>query len=277
MKWLKCLVALCTLLTSHIVVAGSAHATSGYDDNYHTTDQLILRYQDCPTVDISNTWDQYLGSQTSSYQNAATNSAMGVSERPHFDDANNGNLVAVYWSDHALMSANWTAYAPVVTTVADHIVHIRLTKTGSGCQIVQAYDFGIVEISHPTDLVLNYFFTGKPSYPGGYAGTPIETHSSDTTLYSNNTIDCGGLEVQGAWVNQEGNSGKISWNYESAGRATWSYRFNDNPYSISIGCGGEPSDWLTVNESHDPDEIVYPTMVSNDWVCDTFSYYCVLG
>lgn len=174
MKWLRCLLTLTLMVIGvQLVTANSGYAASDYDDYLHKTDSLVLRYQDCPALDITYTWDQYLGTSVSSFGSISSNGAWGVGERPHFDDFNNQNMVVVYWSENTGLTANWTQYPTWVTTSASHVVYIKMTKQSGDCIIVQSYDSGVIEISQEGTAARNLFFNGNPNYPSGYEGDPI--------------------------------------------------------------------------------------------------------
>lgn len=92
------------------------------------------------------------------------------------------------------------------------------------------------------------------------------------TVYG--TYDCGGLQPEGMWINQAGNSGWASWSKISSGRASWNYNFNNEPYTAVFGCGdGNTNNWETVNYSS---ASVY-RWTGSDWVCNTYQRLCKLG
>lgn len=168
-SWRVILLALMVACAT-ILSLGSAHAVSLYDNVYHTTSQLVLRYQQCAPVDVSYTLKNHLGTMRNSFLSRSANSSWGVSEWPHHDDNVNQNFVVVYWSDDAPLSADWLSYSGTVVTDADHIVYLYLD---SDCSVKQYYGTGVIDISMQIGAVTNFFFTGAANYPAGYEGKQI--------------------------------------------------------------------------------------------------------
>lgn len=59
MKWLKCLLALCVLIVSQLVVAGSSYAASDHDDVISNISQLKVTYPGYSDMDITATYLEY--------------------------------------------------------------------------------------------------------------------------------------------------------------------------------------------------------------------------
>ena len=60
MKWLKCLLALCVLVISQLVVASNSYAASDYDSVISNTSQLKLSNPGSDDMDISTTYMGYI-------------------------------------------------------------------------------------------------------------------------------------------------------------------------------------------------------------------------
>jgi hypothetical protein len=266
-----------------ILQGSAANAASDYDNVIHSTPTVKLSNESVSLpVDITSNWRSDVESGCSGFTvplGDAISSSSGawavvqehaVAPSPAADGSL--NVVFVVWtSDKSANPTQWSTNLATVT--GENIARLFLDRSGN-VQCTNISWAGSRALSYSGTAVdgayLNSYLhsTFLPNYPPGYAGEMIQTG-----LYSG-TIDCGGLEVEGVLISQSGNSGAASWSYASPGTATWNYPFNSNSYSITIGCGGTPSAWATTNYSPGS---VDPATVSNDWVCDVFSHYCVLG
>lgn len=165
---------------STILIPGSAHAASSYDDYYTSSPNVVLFKDGCSqSVDISYTWDDYIHNSTygSSFTNARSGGSWGVSYLPHYSmsgGVSTASAVIVYWSESSTMAIDWTNWGYMVTTGMSQGVLMELVNPGNGnpCS-VSVTSFGAGFISSNDGSVENYFFHGAISYPTGYEGAQI--------------------------------------------------------------------------------------------------------
>jgi hypothetical protein len=291
-KW-KYLAVLCLLFVATLVQGPAANAASPYDNAVHSTSTLTLTNESSSTpIDITTKWKAAVGDGCSGFTSSlseamASSSGAWAATQIHAVAPSmyaDGSLDAVYvaWtSNKSTHPLQWSYNTTVqyVSASAENVARLYQDRSGN-VQCVNISWIGSVAISSDhltTDAkyeITHLFSTFDPDYPSGYSGSSLQTADPNATFYTG-TVDCGGLEVQGVRVNQEGNGGAAVWSYASAGRANWNYNFYNKEYTLTVGCGETAAsvEWMTLNYSAGS---VYPS-TGTDWVCDTSWHYCQLS
>lgn len=181
-KWVK-IISTLVLGICLIGYQNTASAASIYDDYYHTTSSLEIKNPEC-SLDITNTWMNYLGSYTDSFRNAVNNGgSWGVSHLPRYQTDGYGNVthkgVLVYWNESDSMGITWSSalWGPMIANSVTRTVQLNLSSESCNnpTPIVTVGNFGSPFVSAADESVKNFFFNGSVSYPSGYEGGWVMT------------------------------------------------------------------------------------------------------
>ncbi|AWW06047.1 MAG: hypothetical protein [Inoviridae sp.] len=180
---------------SSIVFSSSAHAASKYDGVYQTVTDLKVKTSDCAEQTVVNYVQYMTQAQHHSFRNALATGAWNISQNK---DSTGYQSVYIAWSETDKGRLIWGE--TYVAWEGEGINSIRLTTkndmTGSGdCSIVATpmqTNSRSAMLSTKDGRYKNYQYTGKVTYPDGYAGGSIRDTVNDNKLRFGWSVDADG-------------------------------------------------------------------------------------